>query len=97
MVEADIVNRITLKGVVVLLLVVGSALLLLLLGSGTIPPDNRDFFNIALGSWLTWTAMAIKRILDGSESSEQKNNTIAALTDAVTMAQTLPPPDSVKP
>lgn len=76
----DLVN---LKSIIVLLLVVGSGLLLLLLGSGTIPPDNRDFFNIALGSWLTWTAMAVKRILDGSDSSDAKNDTISAQAQAL--------------
>lgn len=95
MLEAEIAKKITLKGAIVLLLVLGSGALLLLLGSGTIPPDNRDFFNIALGSWLTWTAMAIKRVLDGSDSSDAKNDTIATLTDAVATAQAQPA--AVKP
>ena len=83
-------DKINLKGAVVLLLVVGAGLILLMLGSGTIPAENRDFFNIALGGWLTWTAMAVKRVLDGSDSSDAKTATIARLSDAVVTAQGLP-------
>ena len=83
-------DKINLKGAVVLLLVVGAGLSLLMLGSGTIPAENRDFFNIALGGWLTWTAMAVKRVLDGSDSSDAKTATMARLSDAVVTAQGLP-------
>lgn len=84
--------KINLKDLVVLILVVGSGLVLLMLGHGTIPAENRDFFNIALGGWLTWTAMAVKRVLDGTDSSDSKNDTIANLTSAVVTAQASPAP-----
>ena len=90
MLEAELAKKITLKASVVLLLVVGSGILLLMLGSGTIPAENRDFFNFALGAWVSWAGMAVKRVLDGTDSSDQKNDTISALTDAVATAQTLP-------
>lgn len=79
-------RTISLKAAVVLLLVLGAGGLLLLLGSGTIPAENRDFFNIALGSWLSWTAMAVKRVLDGSDASDAKNDTIAAQAQALAKA-----------
>lgn len=89
-----LIATITLKSIVVLILVIGAGFVLLMLGSGTIPNENRDFFNIALGGWLSWTAMAVKRVLDGSDSSDAKNATIDQLSTAVTTAMTLPPPAS---
>lgn len=90
------VPKINLKGAVVLLLVAGAGLVLLMLGHGTIPTENRDFFNIALGAWLSWTAMAVKRVLDGSDASDAKNDTIAvqAQTIAAQAAPAAPPPNS---
>lgn len=86
-----LIATITLKAMVVLILVIGAGVVLLMLGSGTIPNENRDFFNIALGGWLSWTAMAVKRVLDGSDASDAKNDTINTLTSAVKTAMTLPP------
>lgn len=82
---------INLKGAVVLILVVGAGLILLMLGSGTIPTENRDFFNFALGAWVSWAGMAVKRVLDGSDAGDAKNTTIANLTSAVVSAQASPP------
>lgn len=89
---------IDLKGSVVLILVIGAGLLLLMLGYGQIPGPNKDYFEIALGAWISWAGMAVKRVLDGSDSSDQKNDTIAALSGAVVTAQGLPAADpAVKP
>lgn len=88
-------SQINLKGAVVLLLLVGSGVLLLMLGSGVIPPENRDFFNFALGAWVSWAGMAVKRVLDGTDSSDSKNDTIATLSSAVVTAQQLPAPEQV--
>jgi hypothetical protein len=61
-----------------------------MLGSGTIPEANRDFFNFALGAWVSWAGMAVKRVLDGSDSSDQKNQAISDLSSAVVTAQAQP-------
>jgi hypothetical protein len=83
-------NRITLKASVVLILILGAGAAMLMLGHNVVPNENRDFFNIGLGGWLAWTAMAVKRVLDGTDSGDAKNDTIAALSGAVVTAQTLP-------
>lgn len=82
---------VSLKGATVLLLVVGSGVVLLMLGHGTIPLENRDFFNIALGAWLSWTAMAVKRVLDGSDSSDAKTATIADQAKVIAAQAAAPP------
>lgn len=84
-------GRFKIKDIVVLLLVAGTGLILLQLGRGTVPEENRDFFNIGLGAWLTWGGMAVKRILDGSDSSDAKNETIAR------QAAALAPKDAAAP
>lgn len=94
MLEAELLKKITLKSTVVLLLVIGTGAILLMLGSGKIPAENKDYFEIALGSWITWAGMAVKRVLDGSDASDAKNDTIAALSGAVVTAQAT---DPVKP
>lgn len=86
-------QNINLKGAVVLLLLIGSGVILLMLGSGTIPVENRDFFNFGLGAWVSWAGMAVKRVLDGSDSSDQKNDAISNLSAAVVTAQAQPAAD----
>lgn len=86
-----------LKGIVTLVLLGGGGIVLFQLGSHTIPDANRDFFNIALGSWLTLMAMAVKRVVDGTDASDTKNDTIAALSGAVVTAQAQPAAEAPVP
>lgn len=81
--------NISLKGAVVLILLVGAGTAMLMLGHSVVPAENRDFFNIGLGAWLAWTAMAVKRVLDGSDTSDVKNDTINAQAQA--LAAVAPP------
>lgn len=87
---SNLLDRITLKAAVVLILILGAGAAMLMLGHSVVPNENRDFFNIGLGGWLAWTAMAVKRVLDGSDASDAKNDTIANLSGAVVTAQALP-------
>jgi hypothetical protein len=81
----------SLKAVLAVVLVVGSAIMLLMLATGQVPPQNKDFFEIAQGAWLAWAAMAVKRVFDGSDSSDSKNETINQLAKATNTAMALPP------
>lgn len=85
-----LIAKITLKGLLALILVAGTGFLLAQLGNGSVPKDNRDFFDIALGAWVAWGAMAVKRVFDGSDSSDEKNATITEQAKAINTAMSLP-------
>lgn len=84
-------SKLSSKTVLAVVMILGTLILLTLLFFGSVPTANRDFFNMTLGAWLAWTAMAVKRIFDGSDSSDQKNETISNLASATNTAMTLPP------
>lgn len=75
--------EISLNAVMAVVLIAGTVLIMLQLGRGAIPSENRDLFNIALGIWLTWGSMAVKRLFEGSASSDQKNDTIQSQAKAL--------------
>lgn len=83
--------KISLKAVIAIALIVGAAAIMLQLGSGEVPPANRDLFNFALGSWFTWGTIAVKRLFEGSDSSDQKNETIKAQAQALSSQATNAP------
>lgn len=87
------IPRISLKAAIAVVLVLGTVGIMLQLGRGAFPQENRDLFNIALGSWLTWGGMAVKRLFDSTESSDLKNATINAQAAALATA-TQPASDS---
>lgn len=79
--------QISLKAVIALALIVGAAGIMLQLGRGEVPSPNRDLFNFALGSWFTWGTIAVKRLFEGSDSSDVKNDTINAQANALAASQ----------
>lgn len=44
----------------------------------SIPPENKDLFNMGFGSILTWGGAAIHYFLGSSKGSNDKNELIAA-------------------
>lgn len=85
-----LIAKFSLKGLLAILMVGGSLGLIGMLGSGVVPKDNHDFFEMALSAWITLTTLAVKRVFDGTDSSDQKNQTIDNLTSAVHTAMKLP-------
>lgn len=86
------IPQISLKAAIAVVLIVGTAAIMLQLGRGAVPAENRDLFNIALGSWLTWGAMAVKRLFDSTEASDIKNSTINAQAQALASQPASPAP-----
>lgn len=73
-----------LKGLIALIVVVGTLIIFGMLATLTIPDKNRDLLNFMLGVWGTGGfAVIMKRIFDGTDSSDTKNQTIASMANAM--------------
>lgn len=74
-----------LKGVSTLIVIGGTVALFVLLAFVNMPDKNRDLFNVLLGVWLgSGFSVVAKRLFDGTDSSDAKNETIQTLAASVT-------------
>lgn len=72
------------KELIAVIVVVGTLIIFGVLATVTIPDKNRDLLNFMLGVWGTGGfAVIMKRIFDGTDSSDTKNSTIASMVAAL--------------
>jgi hypothetical protein len=72
------------KELIAIILVVGTLAIFPMLAFCEIKPANRDLLNFLLGTWATGGfAVIMKRMFDGTDSSDTKNNTIASMAAAL--------------
>ena len=72
------------KGIIAIIVVLGTLIMFGVLSTMKIPPENRDLLNFMLGFWGTGGfAVIMKRIFDGTDSSDATNQTIATMANAM--------------